>query len=88
MIDERELYIRQLLRNYKQDNYTCTNLYTVEYQFDDTKKHYHVFNHNEGIEHAIEYIKYLENKIQELEYVEKIIKIAKSMNDNNRVFRG
>ena len=37
-----------------------------------------MFGHNEGIDFAIEYIRELEKKIDELQYVEKIIQLAKS----------
>ena len=55
------------------------NVYTVNYRFDNAKQDsYRMFEHNEGIDFAIEYIRELEKKIDELQYVEKIIRLAKS----------
>ncbi len=78
-MDKRRLYIGQLLRNYKSAELFSPNCYTVNYRFDGAKEDsYRIFNHNEGIDFAIEYIRELEKKIDELQYVEKIIQLAKS----------
>jgi hypothetical protein len=81
-MDERRLYIKQLLRNYKQGAFSelAANVYTVNYQlYDDKGEQYELFGHNEGIEHVIQYIEELESKLDELQYVEKIIKAARSV---------
>ena len=78
-MDARRLYIGQLLRNYKQPFPTHQHDYTVNYRFSNDKQdRYRMFGHNEGIDFAIEYIRELEKKIDELQYVEKIIQLAKS----------
>ena len=75
-MDKRRLYIKQLLRNYKQNN--SPNMYTVNYQlYDDKGQQHEFFGHNDGIEFAIQYIEELESKLDELQYVEKIIRAAK-----------
>lgn len=76
MLDERSLYIKQLLRNYKQSDFYYPDLYTVNFN-NGNGESYRVFNHNEGIDFAIEYIEELEDKIRELEYIERIIKTAR-----------
>lgn len=77
MADERRLYISQLLRNY-QDYESFNKLYTVNYRFANDKEDRHrFFEHNEGIEFAINYIKELEKKIDELQHIERIIELAR-----------
>lgn len=76
-MDTRRLYIGQLLNNYRQP--FSPNGYTVKYRFGGAKRDsYRIFGHDEGIDFAIEYIRELEKKIDELQYVEKIIKLAKA----------
>ena len=77
-MDERRLYIKQLLRNYKQSN--SPNMYTVNYQlYDDKGQQCRFFSHNDGIEFAIQYIEELESKLDELQYVQSIINAARSI---------
>lgn len=76
-MDERRLYIGQLLRNYKQNGFDLSG-FVVNYRFaDDKEDRFKVFSYNEGIEHAIDYIRELESKLDELEYVERIVRAAK-----------
>lgn len=76
-MDARRLYIGQLLNNYRQP--FSPNGYTVNYRFDGAKQDsYRMFGHNEGIDFVIQYIKELEEKIDELQYIERIIKLSKS----------
>ena len=78
MMDERRLYIGQLIRNYKQNDLS-PNGYCVSYTIrGDKGEQYRLFGHNEGIEFVIDYIRELEKKIDELQYIEKIIKQAKA----------
>lgn len=75
-MDERRLYIGQLLRNYKQKN--SPYIYTVSYRFQDDKEdRYKLVDHNYGIDLAIDYIRELENKIDKLQDIERIIKVAR-----------
>lgn len=81
-MDERRLYIGQLLRNYKQGDLLdfSPNGYCVNYTlYGDKGEQYKVFSHNEGIEFAIDYIRELEKKIDELQYVQSIINAARSI---------
>ena len=76
-MDARRLYIGQLLNHYRQP--FSPNGYTVNYRFDGAKQDsYRMFSHDEGLDCAIAYIRELEKKLDELQYVEKIIKLAKS----------
>lgn len=78
-MDARRLYVTQLLKNYKSSEVFSPNVYTVNYRFANAKQDsYCMFGHNEGIDFAIEYIRELEKKIDELQYVEKIIQLVKS----------
>lgn len=83
-MDERRLYIKQLLRNYKQNNF-YPNMYTVSYQLVDCKgEQYRIFNHNDGIEHVIDYIEELEGKLDKLQEIERIINVARSISNGIR----
>lgn len=76
-MDTTRLYIGQLLNKYRQP--FSSEMYTVNYRLDNAKQDsYRMFGHDEGIDFAITYIRELENKIDELQYVEKIIKLAKA----------
>ena len=76
-MDERRLYIGQLLRNY-QDYESFSRLYTVNYRFTNDKEDRHkFFEHNEGINFVINYIRELEKKIDELQHSARIIELAK-----------
>lgn len=82
-MDARRLYIGQLLRNYKSAELFSPNCYTVNYRFaGDREDSYRIFNHNEGIDFAIEYIRELEKKIDELQYIENIIELAKRKDED------
>lgn len=76
-MDIRKLYIKQLLRNYKNYNLP-TRMYTVNFRTKtDVKEKHILLEHNEGIDIVINYVEELENKIDELQYIEKIIEAAK-----------
>ena len=77
MIDERRIYIAQLLRNYKQSDLFNPIGYCVNYTIDDKGEHYKLFGHNDGIEFVIDYIRELEKKIDKLQDIERIIKVAR-----------
>jgi hypothetical protein len=80
MIDHRRLYINQLIDYYKiyYPNNKTTPYRTIRYKLPDENMVIAIgFAHNEGLEVIAQYIKDLENKLDELQYVEKIIKIAK-----------
>ena len=79
-MDARRLYVGQLLRNYKSaELFSPNHYYTVNYRFANaTQDSYRMFEHNEGIDFVIEYIRELEKKVDELQYIDRIIKLAKS----------
>lgn len=79
MIDARRLYMKQLLRNYTRDPFEMPMVgYTVNYRYpNDTKDCYRLISHNDGINMAIQYINELERKVDELQYIERIIDAAK-----------
>ena len=86
MIDHRRLYINQLINHYKasafdeKTTYSCTVKYRLPNSDSDI---IFSFAHNAGLEVIAQYIKDLENKLDELQYVEKIINIAKETNYDN-----
>lgn len=75
MIDERRLYIKQLLRNYKQDPFEMPMIgYTVNYRYpNDAEDRHQLIDHNKGIDMTIQYIDELEHKLDQLQYIEKVI---------------
>lgn len=76
-MDTRRLYIEQLLDNYRQR--FSPNYYTVNYRLTNAQQDsFRIFSHDEGIDFIIQYIKELEKKIDELQYIERIIKLSKS----------
>ena len=76
-MDARRLYIGQLLNKYRQP--FSPNVYTINYRFDNAQQDsYRMFRHDEGIDFTINYIRELEKKIDELQYIEKIIKLVKA----------
>lgn len=77
MFDERRLYMKQLLKNCKQTTLHIPTSFTIKLTHSDGKDEHRIVTHNEGIDMAIEYIDELERKVDELQYIEKIIKAAK-----------
>lgn len=77
MIDERRLYMKQLLRNYKKSWADTPMGYTVKLTHPNGEKEHILVQHNEGINMAIQYIDELEHRVDELQYIERIIKAAK-----------
>lgn len=77
MIDPRRLYMKQLLRNYKKSSIEPLMGFTIKYTTHDCEYHHILIHHNDGIDMVIQYIDDLEHKVDELQYIEKIIKAAK-----------
>lgn len=77
MFDERRLYMKQLLRNYKKSFPEPITGFTVKYTTRDCADHHLFIYHNDGIDMAIRYIDELERKVDELQHIEQIIKAAK-----------
>jgi hypothetical protein len=77
MLDERRLYMKQLLRNYKQSIFDVPVGFTINYTTQDCVKHHRLISNNEGIDMAIQYIDELEHKVDELQHIERIINLAK-----------
>lgn len=79
MEDTRSLYINQIINHYSKSIFDgpCEGV-TVTYRLQGAKENsYRIFSHNEGLDVIRDYIKDLEKKVDELQYVEKIIKAAK-----------
>ena len=76
-MDERRLYIKQLLRNYKKGTTDTPMSYTIRFTHSDGRKEHLLISHNEGIDFVIRYIDELEHKIDELQHIERIINAAK-----------
>lgn len=77
MFDERRLYMKQLLRNYKQSIFDVPIAFTITYTTHGCEEHNLLISNNEGIDMVIEYIDELECKVDELQHIEKIINLAK-----------
>ena len=87
MQDPRSLYMSQLINRYRKKPFLDgpTPGYTVNYRCEgDDEDTYLYFDHNKGLDCIQRYIKYLEKNIQELEqkidelqHVEKIIQAAR-----------
>ena len=79
MEDARSLYINQIINHYRKSIFDepCENV-LVTYRFQgDKEDSYRTFSHNEGLDVIQNYIKDLEKKINEFQYVERIIELAK-----------
>ena len=78
MNEPRSLYINQLINHYRKSFFDDTTSCTVNYRYEgDSEPTYLIFGHNEGLDVIQKYIEDLEKKINELQYVERIIKIVK-----------
>ena len=80
MTDARSLYIGQLINRYRKSVFDDIELYLVTYRYEGADKPTPLyFGHNEGLDEIQNYIKDLEKKVYELQYVERIIKAAKEL---------
>jgi plasmid stabilization system protein ParE len=78
MKEPRSLYINQLINCYRKSFFDDTENYIVNYRYErDTESTYRSFGHNEGLDVIQKYIRDLEKKVDELQYVERIIELAK-----------
>jgi hypothetical protein len=78
MEDERSLYINQIINYYRKSVFDDIDCYTVSYRYPSSNiGGWRILHHNEGLDVVSEYIKDLEKKVEELQYVEKIIQIAR-----------
>lgn len=84
-MDARKYYLKGLLNQLKRNNSICGNeyspqLYTQKYRVTNNQKEddVKVATKLEILEMAIDYIKELEDKIEELSHIQNIINIAKS----------
>lgn len=79
MQDARSLYIHQLLGHYRDNSVVeRAEMYLVKYRYERAQENsYRYFHHNEGINFIQQYIYDLEKKVDELQYVERIIELAK-----------
>lgn len=79
MKDARSLYINQIINHYRTSIFDepCESV-TVTYRFQGAKENsYRIFSHNEGLDVISDYIKDLEKKLDELQYVKRIIQAAR-----------
>ena len=77
MNDQRRLYIKQILNHYKIPYLEDNSVYSVQWTYDGKKQHHRLFSHNEGLKCVEDYIKDLQDKVDELQYIEKIIQAVK-----------
>ena len=78
MEDVRSLYINQIINHYRKSIFdeSCKGV-TVTYRFPGANGNsYRIFSHNEGLDVIQNYIKDLEKKVDELQYIERIIQAA------------
>ena len=79
MEDTRSLYINQIINHYRKSilDGPCESV-TVTYRLQGAKENsYRIFSHNKGLDVIQDYIKDLEKKVDELQYVERIIQMAR-----------
>ena len=78
MKEARSLYINQLINHYRKSGFGNVERYLVNYRYEGAKEPtYLMFGHNEGLNVIQKYIKDLEEKVDELQYIERIIRLAK-----------
>ena len=79
MNDPRSLYINQIINHYRKTIFDRPpENVLVTYRFPGAKENScKLFSHNEGLDVIQDYIKDLEKKVDELQYVERIIELAK-----------
>jgi hypothetical protein len=78
MKEPRSLYISQLINCYRKSFFDDTENYLVNYRFErDAEPTYIHLGHNEGLDVIQKYIRDLEKKVDELQYVERIIQMAR-----------
>lgn len=87
MYEPKRLYMSQLINHYRKsfiDSATtsCTTNHsygcTVSYRYEnDSEPTYLYFSHNEGLDAIQRYIKQLEHKVDELQYVKRIMELSK-----------
>jgi hypothetical protein len=78
MKEPRSLYINQLINHYRKSFFDDVGAYTVNYRYEtDNEPTYLRFGHNEGLDVIQKYIKDLEKKVDELQYIERIIQAAR-----------
>lgn len=83
MEDVRSLYINQIINHYRKSVFDDIDCYTVSYRYPSSNiGGWRILHHNEGLDVVSEYIKDLEKKVNELQYVERIIKLAKEFNND------
>ena len=77
MTNPKRLYMKRALRMLRSDNSFKTHTaYGILYTLPDGEKEYVCLTTDEVLNSAISYIENLEKRIDELEYIERIIKIA------------
>lgn len=82
MIDERRIIVERLLHHYKHrvdgiEMPKSGNIPILIKTIGDRDPRFFSFEHNEGIDYILEYIRHLEKKVEELQYVQSIIDVAK-----------
>ena len=85
MTDVRSLYINQIINHYRKSLLDGpSESVTVRYRFQGAKENsYRMFSHNEGLDVIRDYIKDLERKVDELQYIERIIQVAKEKSEED-----
>lgn len=77
MKEPRSLYMNQLINHYRKSFFDDIEHYLVKYRCEgDDENSYLYFGHNEGLDVIQKYINDLEKKVDELQYVERIIQAA------------
>lgn len=79
MKDKRYEYIQQVINHYRVSVFDDIEHFVVDYTNSAGVKEPIMLSHNEGLDEISTYIKYLEKQLQQYEYLDKIITIARSM---------
>lgn len=80
--DKRHDYIQQVINHYRVSVFDDIEHFGVNYTNSAGVKEPILLGHNEGLDVISTYIKYLESSLEQYEYLDKILEIARRESDN------
>ena len=79
-MSNRKEYIQQVINHYRVSTFEDIEHFNVNYTNSAGVKEPIMMSHNEGLDMISTYIKYLEKQLEQYEYLDKIITIARREN--------